>query len=57
MKLLILVSLTVFGLIGGWIGGAIDHGNMFGAWGILLSGVGSLFGIWVGYKVAQNFGV
>jgi hypothetical protein len=35
----------------------MDHGNMFGVWGILLSTVGSFFGIWAGYKAAQNLGI
>jgi hypothetical protein len=55
MKLLIFVGLTVGGLIGGWLGGMLDGGNSFGVWSILLSTVGSLAGIWVGYKAARNW--
>lgn len=57
MKLMILVGITVFGSLGGWLGSLMDHGNLFGIWGILLSTVGSFFGIWAGYKAAQNLGI
>jgi ABC-type multidrug transport system permease subunit len=57
MKLMIFIGITVFGVLGGWLGGMLDHGNMFGAWGILFSTVGSFLGVWVGYKVGQNLGL
>ncbi len=57
MKFMIFLGITIFGTIGGWLGAALDGGNWFGAWSILLGAVGSFFGIWVGYKVAQNIGV
>ena len=55
MKLLILVGVTVGGLLGGWLGSVLDHGNGFGVWSLLLSTVGSLIGIWAGYKAAQSW--
>lgn len=55
MKLMIFIGVTVGGLLGGWLGGVMDHGNMLGGWSIALSTVGSLVGIWAGYKAAQNF--
>ena len=55
MKLMILVSVTLFGTIGGWIGAAMNHGNWFGALSIILGTVGSFFGIWAGYKAYQYF--
>jgi hypothetical protein len=55
MKMLIWVGITVGGLIGGWLGGVLDHGNMLGAWSILLGGVGSIAGLWAGYKIGQNY--
>jgi hypothetical protein len=54
MKTMIYIGVTVGGIAGGWIGSLIDHGNIFGAWGILLGGVGSIIGIWAGYKIGQN---
>lgn len=57
MKLMIFIGITVGGLVGGWLGGLMDHGNMLGGWSILFSGIGSLVGIWAGYKVAQNMGI
>jgi uncharacterized membrane protein YeaQ/YmgE (transglycosylase-associated protein family) len=53
MKLMIMISITVFGTIGGWLGAAMDHGNWFGAASILLGAVGSFFGIWAGFKAGQ----
>lgn len=53
-KTLIYIGITVGGLLGGWLGSLMDHGNPFGAWGLLLSTVGGLAGIWAGYKLGQS---
>jgi hypothetical protein len=53
MKLMIFIGVTVFGTVGGWIGALMSHGNWLSSWSILLSTVGSLAGIWAGYKAAQ----
>jgi len=55
MKKLISFGVLLFGTLGGWLGTTLDHGNSFGGWAILLGAVGSFFGIWVGYKVAQYY--
>ncbi|MEK7059764.1 MAG: hypothetical protein AAB971_03340 [Patescibacteria group bacterium] len=55
MKLMIFLGIGVGGTIGGWLGAAMSHGNWLSGWSILLSSVGSFFGIWAGYKVGQNF--
>jgi hypothetical protein len=55
MKLLIWIGITVGGGLGGWLGAAIDHGNWFGAASILLGGVGSIVGIWAGFKINKNY--
>jgi uncharacterized membrane protein YeaQ/YmgE (transglycosylase-associated protein family) len=55
MKLFIFLGLTIGGLLGGWLGSVLDHGNGLGGWSILLSTIGSLVGIWVGYKAARNW--
>lgn len=57
MKMIILISVTIFGTLGGWLGSGFDHGNFFGVWSILLSTVGSFFGIWVGYKAGQSLDI
>lgn len=54
-KLSILVTSTVFSLLGSWLGSMLDHGNMLGLWGLLLGGIGGVAGVIVGYKVAQNY--
>ena len=56
MKLMIFLGVTVVGGIGSWIGALMSHNNYFSAASILLGAVGSLLGIWVGYKAAQYFG-
>ena len=56
MKLMIFLGVGIFGTLGGWLGAAIDHGNWLGGWSILLSVIGSFFGIWAGYKAAQSIG-
>ena len=56
MKLMIFIGVTVVGGIGSWLGAALSHNNYFSAASILLGAVGSLLGIWVGYKAAQYFG-
>jgi hypothetical protein len=58
MKLMILIGVTIGGTIGGWLGAAaFDKGNWLGGWSIILSGIGSLAGVWLGYKAGQNLGV
>jgi uncharacterized membrane protein YeaQ/YmgE (transglycosylase-associated protein family) len=57
MKLMIMIGITIIGTLGGWLGSLMDHGNMFGVWGILLGTVGSFVGIYVGYKAGQYLGV
>jgi len=53
MKLLISVSVLVFGSLGGWLGSLMDSGNMFGGWSILGTIIGSIFGIWMGVKAVN----
>ena len=55
MKLMIWIGLTIGGLIGGAIGALFDHGDLLGVWSIMLSGVGSLFGVWAGYRMGRRY--
>lgn len=57
MKKVILVSYLVFSTLGGWLGQIMDHGNWLGGWSILLSTIGGLIGVWVGYKGGKYFGI
>lgn len=57
MKMMIFIGITVFGTLGGWIGAIMDHGNWLGLISLFLSTVGSLVGIWIGYKAGQYLGV
>ncbi len=52
-KFLMYTCLTVGSLIGGWLGSLLDHGNIFGLWGILFGSVGAIVGIWVAWKISE----
>lgn len=52
-KALIYTLLTVGGLVGGFLGGILDNGNMFGLWSFLLGFVGGIAGIWLGYRLSR----
>jgi len=51
-KTLIYIGAAIGGALGGWLGSLIDH-SIFGLWGILLSGIGGLAGIYAAYKIQQ----
>jgi hypothetical protein len=55
MKKFISLGVFIFGSLGGWLGTVMSGGNGFGGWAILLSVVGSFFGIWAGYKVGKYY--
>lgn len=55
MKLMIWIGITVGGLAGSWLGALLDGNNYLGGWSILLGAVGSLLGVWIGYKVGKNY--
>jgi len=52
---MIWIGIAIGGTLGGWAGAAMDHGNWLGLWSILLSGVGSIIGIWAGYKIGKDY--
>jgi hypothetical protein len=53
MKAMIFLGVTVGGIIGGWIGTVLDHGNGLGGWSLMLGTVGSLVGIWAAVKFSN----
>lgn len=52
-KTYIWIGILVGGIAGGAIGGLFDHGNMLGGWSIFISTIGSIVGIWAGWKLSQ----
>ncbi len=52
-KTYIWIGIFAGGIAGGWLGGLIDHGNLLGTWSIIFSGVGSVVGVWLGYKLGN----
>lgn len=53
MKLMIWLGIIVGGGIGTLIGLPLDGG--LGVWSILLSTIGSLAGVWAGYKIGKAY--
>lgn len=52
---MIWLGITIGGTVGGWLGAALDHGNWFGAWSILLGALGSFAGLWLGFKIGRAY--
>lgn len=53
-KSYIWLGIFVGGTVGGLIGTVLDHGNGLGAWTLILSTVGSIAGIWAGFKLGNS---
>lgn len=57
-KAMIWIGIFVGGAIGSGLGNLLDHQSFFsltnfGGWNIILSAVGSIAGIWAGYKASR----
>lgn len=53
-KHLIWLGIGVGGTVGGILGTWLDKGNGLGAWTLILSTLGSLIGLWAGYKMGTS---
>jgi hypothetical protein len=54
MKLCIFAGMTVFGILGSVLASALGM-DMLSLGSFFLSGLGSMVGVYVGWKVAQRF--
>lgn len=52
-KVYIYIGIFIGSTAGAYLGSLLDHGIFFGVWGILLSTVGGVIGIWAGYKLGN----
>jgi hypothetical protein len=52
---MIWIGILIGGTIGGWIGALMTHGNWFSITSIVLSGLGSIAGILIGYKLTKMY--
>jgi hypothetical protein len=50
VKVLIFVGVNVFGALGWWLGEQFGDG-----WAIILGGIGSILGVYVGWAAARRF--
>lgn len=55
MKTLVYIGLFAGSTLGTWAGSLIDHNALFGPWSIACGAIGAFVGIWVGYKIGQNY--
>jgi hypothetical protein len=53
-KKMVWLGLFVGSTVGGLIGAAIDHGNGLGFWSFALGTIGSIIGVWAGYKLSTS---
>lgn len=53
-KTYIWIGIFAGSLVGAWLGSMLDHGSMLGLWGILLSGVGAIAGVFIGYRLGNG---
>ena len=53
-KMIIMICLAVFGLIGGFVPLLFGDNDIFSLWGILGSVVGGFIGIWIGVKISKR---
>jgi len=53
-KHLIYLGIFIGGTVGGLLGSWLDHGNGLGAWTLILSTVGSVIGLWAGYRMGNG---
>jgi hypothetical protein len=51
---LIWIGATVGSTLGGFVP-SLWHASMFSMWGLVLSTIGGLVGIWIGWRIGQGY--
>jgi hypothetical protein len=54
-KRVILLSATIFGIVGGYVPVLFGDSNLLDGWSILGGLVGGIFGIWLGAVVSKRW--
>ncbi|MCL5112950.1 MAG: hypothetical protein M1554_00495 [Patescibacteria group bacterium] len=56
MRIIYTISFLAFGTLFEWLGAVLfDKGNWLGGWSLLLSTIGSILGIIIGYKINKYY--
>jgi len=54
-KLIIYLSITIFGTLGSYIPVWFMHATFFNISSILVGGIGSILGLWIGFKLYKDY--
>jgi len=54
-RFVIYFSITIFGTLGSYIPVWFMHATFFDLSSILLGGLGSIFGLWIGFKMYKDY--
>jgi hypothetical protein len=55
-KTVILVSATIFSIVGGFVPYLWGDDNPLGGWSLVFGGIGGLFGIWLAVWISKRYG-
>ena len=50
---MIWLGIFIGGAIGSWLGALLTHNNYLSGWSIIMGGIGSIAGVYAGYKLGR----